>query len=289
MNFGNSTAVKHIGDQIVSNSYVDEIAEWRQAKEAALLADDGWLTLVGLFWLEEGINSVGSDLGSAVLLPDHLPAEIGAIELNSAEILFRCSPGVEVSVDGVPVNVDDAVVLRSDAHEDGASFITIDTVTFFVIERGEHLGVRVRDLRSPDRETFTGRQWFAIDPAYRLDAAFVPHREPRLIPVMNMVGILEPMENIGTVEFSLNGYALSLEAFPTSNGALWLIFRDETSGITTYGACRYLYAERLPGNRVDLDFNKAVHPPCAFTNYATCPLPPPDNVLPIPIEAGERL
>jgi uncharacterized protein (DUF1684 family) len=248
-----------------------------------LRVDNGWLTLAGLHWLHEGKNTLGSSAACDIPLPSAAPEHLGVIQFRDGEALLHINESMLIN--GEPTQTTH---LLSDWDDDGPTIVETGSISFFVIKRGDQYAVRIRDRNSPARQTFTGRQWFAVDPAFRVTAAFTPHPTPRTIEVLNTLGILVQMENPGYVEFALNGQRLTLEAFDANDNQFWFIFRDATSGRQTYGAGRFLYASRNADHTVTLDFNRAYSPPCAFTPYATCPLPPKANILSIAIEAGEK-
>ena len=269
------------------DSYEIELKVFRERLEASLRADDGWLALAGLFWLHEGANTVGGDPDSDIALPEtSAPPRVGVIDFHAGQATLTVADGISVSVDGSPVL--SALLVDDDNHRK-PSLVSVGTVSFFVIRRGDRTGIRVRDTQSPARAAFTGRRWFALDPAYRVTGRFVPHTEPRKLPNVNIVGITEMIDNPGRVSFDLGGRQHEIEAFDGGKDRLFLVIRDATSGTSTYGSSRFLNAPVLADGRVELDFNRAYNPPCAFTPYATCPLPPPENILPVPIEAGERI
>lgn len=262
--------------------YLADLLSWRSAQEQALRADDGWLAVIGLFWLEAGDNTLGSAPGSSVILPERLPAQLGMLTLRDDEVTLRVLPGHNVHVAGEPAR--EAVLSSDDFHP---TLVQIEAVTFFIIRRGERLGVRMRDADSEARRTFTGRHWFAPTLEMRISARFTPHESQRTIEVETAIGTTITLANPGSVTFHLGGHTHQMEAFEGEENSLWFAFRDATSGKQAYGACRFLDAP-LHDGMADLDFNKAVHPPCAFTPFATCPLPPRENILPVAIEAGER-
>jgi uncharacterized protein (DUF1684 family) len=265
-------------------TYEADILTWRKEREDSLRREDGWLTLAGLYWLEEGDNTVGSDPSCRVALPTgSAPNVMGVIKFHGGKATLTSNE--PVLVDGSPTTT---AVLRNDEAEDGPSIVTIGAVSFFVIKRSDQYAVRVRDANSPERQSFTGRKWFDIDPMYRINAVFTPHTPPRTVKVINTVGQLSPIDNPGYIEFKLHEHSLRLEAFDNDDGELWFIFKDATSGGSTYGAGRYLVASLAPDGTADLDFNRAYNPPCAFTKYATCALPPKENILSVQIEAGEK-
>ncbi len=264
--------------------YTAAIHTWRAEQDTKLRSETGWLTVVGLCWLQTGENLIGSDPESAVLLPARTPAQLGVITLTEGEAVLRVTAdAAEVLIDGAPSR---AAVLGYDA--DHTTLVQIDGVTFFVIQRGERLGVRVRDVESEARRMFSGRRWFPVDAAYRVVGTFVPHPSARALEVETVIGTTVLYHNPGAVTFELDGVPHRLEAFDGGDDQLWFVFRDGTSGQLTYGAGRFLYAPLMADHTVDLDFNKAVHPPCAFTAYATCPLPPKENRLQRAIHAGEK-
>lgn len=265
-------------------AYTTAIEAWRTEQEARLRSEIGWLTVVGLCWLDEGVNTIGSDPSGAVVLPERLPAQLGVITLTEGAATLHITADADVLIDGVPSR--EAVLYYEGEH---ITLVQIDGVTFFVIKRGERLALRVRDVESAARRTFGGRQWFPVDPAYRVVGTFHAHPDGRQIEVETVIGTTVIYRNPGVVTFELYGTPQQLEVFDEGDDLLWLVLRDGTSGSTTYGAARFLYAPLQADNIVDLDFNKAVSPPCAFTPYATCPLAPKENHLPIPIYAGEKL
>jgi uncharacterized protein (DUF1684 family) len=251
------------------SSYQDEIAKWRRDREAALQADGGWLTVAGLFWLHEGANSFGKDAGVDIVLPDG-PAHAGAFHLRNGQ--------VSVTMDGA----------TRELHPDSADVARVGRLSLFAIQRGGKFGIRLKDPESEARREFRGIASFPANQAYRVTAKWVA--APRKIPILNVLGQTEDSECPGYAVFRLNGQELKLYPILEEPGAkeLFFIFRDRTSAKETYGAGRFLYSALPHNGQVVLDFNKAHNPPCAFTPYATCPLPPPENRLPVRIEAGEK-
>jgi uncharacterized protein (DUF1684 family) len=266
--------------------YVETVQRWREAQEAELRAPGGWLSVIGLFWLQQGDNPLGSAEGAQVRLPERLPAHMGVITLRGEHVTLRMDEGHTVVVDGQP---GEREAVLSDDSAAGPTQVQIEQVTFFVIRRGERLAIRMKDADSEARRSFGGRAWFPVDEALRLRAQFTPHDAPRVTEVDTIIGTRSRHNSLGVVRFTLGGAEQQLEAFEAGGDSLWFIFRDATSGQQTYAASRFLQAERLDAHTVDLDFNRAVHPPCAFTAHATCPLPPPGNHLRVPVLAGERL
>ena len=266
------------------SAYAAGIESWRRQMEASLRADDGWLTLAGLFWLHEGSNSFGADPASDIVLSaGAAPQRAGVFELCDGVATLRPVEGAGVTVNDLPAGV---ARLRSDA--DGSpDRVGLGSLTLLVIQRGTRMGVRVKDTQSPARAAFGGRRWFALDETYRIQATFVPYDPPRLLSTTNILGDIGDTPSPGYALFELDGQEYRLDALPDPNG-LAFYFCDTTNANTTYPAGRYLKSAPPQDGVVTLDFNRAYSPPCAFTTYATCTLPPPQNRLPVSIKAGEQ-
>ena len=249
-------------------TYSDDIHAWRQAREADLLQDIGWLTLAGLHWLDAGEN------------PLPIPNVDGTITLDGESITLQTNS--PVMIDGEAVQ---SAVLSGDNFN--PTYVSVDDITFIIIERGGQYAVRLWDKNHPNRVNFKGRHWYDVQPSYRVEGTFAPHPSPRVLNIENTVGQMIPMQTPGTVTFELFGQQLMLEAFAKPQDGIWVIFKDMTSGDTTYGSGRFMDVLLLDDQRVILDFNTAYNPPCVFTPYATCPIPPKENHLPARIEAGE--
>ena len=251
------------------SGYQSEIAQWRSQREARLKADGGWLTVAGLFWLREGPNRFGKDQTNDIVLPDG-PAHAGAFELHDGK--------VTAALDGE----------KRAMAPDSADVAKVGRLSLFVIKRGDKYGIRLKDPDSEYRRNYHGIEHFPANEAYRVTARWVA--EPRKIPILNIIGQTEESECPGYAEFRLSGKEMRLSPIIEEPGAkeLFYIFRDLTTGKETYPAGRFLYSDMPKDGKVVLDFNKAYNPPCAFTPYATCPLPPKENHLPVRIEAGEK-
>ena len=269
--------------QVSAPAYKAEIERWRQEREARLKADDGWLTVAGLFWLKEGTNTVGTDKSSAIVLPaGSAPPTIGVFEFHEGQTTFHAAPGTNVTVNGAPAA---SAALKPDTS--GApDIVRINDLTMFVIHRGKRFAIRLKDKNSEMRKKFTGLKFFPPDERYRVRAKFVPYNPPKMIPIPNILGETEEEASPGYVEFTLNGHACRLDPV-TEDDSLFFIFKDLTSGKETYPPGRFLNTPMPKNGEVTLDFNQAYNPPCAFTPYATCPLPPKQNQLAVRIEAGE--
>lgn len=265
-------------------AYRQMIEKWRQEREERLKADDGWLTVAGLFFLQEGENRVGSDPVNDIVLPSG-PPEIGVFEYRGGKLTARIKEGVTVLQHGKPVRT---ATFRVGSQQDA---LVIGDLSLWMHYSGDRHAIRVRDKNSPLRRTFTGCKWFPIDEKYRVTGRFVPYPAPKPVKFPNILGDYEAYDALGIVEFTLDGQTYRMEGVasgPASARRLFFVFRDMTSGKESYPAARFLYAD-LPkeGNQVVLDFNQAYNPPCAFNPYTTCPLPPEMNRLRVRIPAGE--
>jgi uncharacterized protein (DUF1684 family) len=252
-----------------ASSYQSEIAEWRRNREAKLKSDGGWLTVAGLFWLKDGANRFGTAPENDIQLPDG-PAHAGTFDLRDGK--------VALSMDGK----------RREAAHDSDDAIQVGRLSLFVIKRGDKFGIRLKDPDSQYRREFHGINYFPPNESYRVVAKFIS--EPRKIPILNVLGQTEDSECPGYAIFQLQGKEYRLYPIIEEPGdqQLFYILRDLTTGKETYGGGRFLYSEMPSNGHVTLDFNKAYNPPCVFTPYATCPLPPQENHLPVRIEAGEK-
>ncbi len=282
-------------------AWLVDLAEWRSERDASLRAEDGYLSLVGLHWLDEGRHGFGSDPENDLVLPaGRVPARGGTLVVEQGRVHAELEPGVTALLDGQPVAdvrgerapasralLGSRVDLASDA-EGAPNRLAFGDVTLWIIDRAGRLGVRVRDPASPLRAAFDGVDAFVPDPAWRVEARFEPHLQ-RMLAVPNIMGTTYEDTSIGMLAFEREGRTWRLQ--PTGDGldSLFLIFGDETNGGATYGGGRFLRVgapdER---GRVLLDFNRAYNPPCAFTPFTTCPLPPEGNVLPFSVRAGEK-
>jgi len=269
-------------------AYEGEVMAWRDERLARLTRPDGWLSLVGLHWITAGQTYVGSarDNGTRLALG---PPQLGMLSLGrDGSISLTIPAGAQATVDGAPAV--GRVALASDA--DGAATVVgfnKGDASFVVIKRGDRFGLRVRSALARTRTAFPGLDYFDIDPAFRFQARFEAHPPGKTLEIVNMLGMVEPMANPGRVSFEKDGNSYTLEAVDEGDGQLFLIIADRTSGHATYAASRFLYAAPAgkDGTTV-VDFNKAYNPPCAFTAFSTCPMPPPENRLNLAVTAGEK-
>ncbi len=274
------------------------LSEWRTQREMEISAPDGWLTLAGLEWLKSGLNSVGSAADNQIHLPAGSPDHLGLLTVSGRapdEVVQLLSPPAgfppELTTDGKPAREGSLVV-------DGAkpTILAWHGLTLVVLRRGDRFVLRIKDAASSARTGFRGLKWYAPNPQYRVTARWVPFKPPQVLEIPTVIGTTLKLPAPGIAMFLLNGVIVHLEPViedPTKK-TLFFILRDSTSESTTYPGGRFLHTG-LPDHGLDkpgsliLDFNRLENPPCAYTVYATCPLPPDMNKLPVAVEAGERL
>ncbi|HKR75280.1 MAG TPA: DUF1684 domain-containing protein [Rhodanobacter sp.] len=276
------------------STYPHEIQQWRAARVARLTAPDGWLSLIGLEWLHEGANRVGSAADNDIVLKAG-PAHLGTVTLaadGAASIALAKDGGA--TVDGKSVA---EAVLVDDMHAAaGAAPTTVrfGNANFYVIERDGRKALRVKDTDAEARRDFSGIDYFPIDPSWRIEADWVPFVPAHELEIGTAIGTIDKVSVPGKAVFQRDGHTFELLPYQEEpGGELFFVLADRTSGRETYGAARFLYAA-LPAGGIDkpgkvvLDFNKAYNPPCAFTPFATCPLAPPENRLDLAVTAGEK-
>ena len=270
-----------------------DLAAWRAQREHLLAAPDSWLTLIGLEWLKPGVNSVGSATESQIRVPAKAPAHIGLLTVSANTLQLLAPTGgfpPDLTIDGAPAR--EGLLAADDAKP---NTIAWHGLTMVVLHRGNRYALRIKDADSPTRTNFHGLNWYPPDPHFRVAARWIPYNPPHTEKIPTVIGTVLSLPSPGVAEFTLDGKTLRLE--PVIEGddqsILFFILRDQTSQTTTYEAARFLHTG-LPDHGLarpgllELDFNKLENPPCAYTPYATCPLPPEQNRLPIPIPAGEQ-
>jgi uncharacterized protein (DUF1684 family) len=269
-------------------AYRKKIEAWRQERVADLKKEDSWLTLVGLYWLHPGANRFGSNPANHIILPagpGKAPAYAGNLTLNDKTVKLTAQPGVALLADGKPAAP--GTVLKSDTTGK-PTVVQLGSLSFYVIQREEKLGVRIKDKASPLLASFKGLDDFPLNPDWRVVARFEPAKDKK-IAIANVLGQVADQKSPGTVVFERGGKTYRLDALEGGpKGELFLIFADQTNGRETYGAGRFLETDAPQGGKVVVDFNTAYNPPCAFTAFATCPLPPQQNKLAVKVEAGEK-
>lgn len=270
--------------QHVDNSYADSIVAWQNQRKATLKADDGWLNLAGLYWLNEGENTVGSGKPNDIEFPEgKADAQLGTYTLRDGTVFFTAAKDRSVILKGSDSRVGTIKIHPSDSN----IVLTHKRLEWFLIKRGNQFGIRLRDLDSELAKSFNGTENFKVDPKWRVRAKFEPSPS-RTISIVNVLDQTSEENSPGTLHFSLEGKKYQLEALEGGK-QLFIVFGDLTNGEQTYGSGRFLYADGPDSEgHTWLDFNKAHNPPCAFTPYSTCPLPPRQNILPVAITAGEK-
>jgi uncharacterized protein len=265
--------------------YVKAVEKWRSDEEADLKKENGWLTLAGLFWLKDGINTVGAGPDFDVRLTDNFKhGKFGEIDFKSGVASLKVESGVEAQSDGKSISTIDLV-----SDEKGKpTEIRTGSQTFYLIKREDRFGIRLKDNKSKARLAFKGLHWFPIDEGYKVTARLDTLPEPKVLMVPNVLGGFFKMKSPGILKFDLKGKEYSLQPVTEEDGSLFIIFRDGSNLKETYKAGRFLHADKAVNGETVLDFNKAENPPCAFTSFATCPLPPPGNSLDVEIKAGEK-
>lgn len=262
--------------------------DWREHRRQDLLAADGWTSLIGLHWIDSGRHTLGSAADNAIQLALG-PPHMGMLELKEGSVRLLPDMSATLTVDGVPLQAE--VVLRTDTAADGASVIGFDDGkgVATVIERAGRTALRVKHADAPARLQFVGLDYWPADPAWKIEGTFIAHPPGTTLEIANIIGSVDSVANPGVVEFTRDGKRYRLEALDEGEGELFLVFADRTNGRGSYGAGRFLYAPMPDARqRVVLDFNQSYNPPCAFTSFATCPLPPPANRLDLEVTAGEK-
>lgn len=268
-----------------SPEYINEINSWHHKRIENLKEENGWLNLVGLYFLKEGINSFGSGKDNDLILDaSELPSKVCIFVLRDTVVEMIADENVELFVNGKIVK---RIFLNHDLNGN-PTIVSYKNYRFFIIKRGNKYALRVRNLEAPLVKEFKSIDRFPINDDWRIVADFIPYNPPKEILIPSIIGIPTVEFSTGKAIFNIDGKNFELDALKSGDG-LFFVFADETNGKETYGAGRFLIAEKPDRNgKIILDFNKSFNPPCAFTKYATCPLPPPQNFLKIRIEAGEK-
>lgn len=266
-----------------SPEYIAEVEKWHQRRAERLKEEDGWLNLVGLFWLNEGRNRFGSAEDNDIIFPSG-PEYIGSLFLKDSVVTISVNPGVEVLSEGKPVT---EMVLNDD-YSENTTYLESGSLRWNIIKREKGFGIRLRDFEAPLLKKFGGIERFPINEDWKINAEFEEYNPSKKMLIPDITGVTLEEFSPGAVKFMVDSKEYKIDAVDAGR-RLWLIFADETSGEETYGAGRYLYIDKpdSSGNTV-IDFNLAYNPPCVFTKYATCPFPPKQNYLKLRITAGEK-
>ncbi len=269
-------------------SYKAGIETWHQKRVENLMGPKGWLNLVGLFWLNEGINTFGSGEKNNVVFPEgKIPERAGFFLLKQNIVTLEPAPDVKITINGKPTKP--TVVYHPDSAR--AAVQEYESLQWFIIKRDDKFGVRLRDFKSAGIENFKGIERYPVDPAWRLEATFENAADStRTIDITNILGQTTPQPSPGTLVFTIKGKEYRLDVLSEGkNEEYFVIVGDSTNTHETYGAGRYMYVKKPDASgKTIIDFNKAYNPPCAFTSFATCPLPPRQNVLTAAVTAGEK-
>lgn len=270
-----------------SRAHQEEVDAWHAHRIERLIESDGWLSLTGLYWLQPGANTFGRADSNDLVFPDStLPPYLGSFVLSGDSVTAHLAPGSGIRHTGGEA---DTIGVVSDAYDEPTIFER-SSLKWYVIERDGSLGVRLHDSLSTARKSFAGIDRYPVDPAWRIRGRFVPLEQPRPMEVPTVLNTVSTLTTLGAVEFEVHGetHRLDVAAEPGAT-RYWIIFADPTNRSETYPAGRYVYIDApTASGSVEIDFNMSYNPPCAFSPYATCPFPPSQNRLKVPIEAGEK-
>ena len=266
-----------------NETVVMEIEAWRAEHEESYTRN--WVTIEGLHFLKDGTQSAGSAPDNDVVLIAPLPEHLGTFTVASDEVTFDAAPGAPITINGE--TAESALVLRDDGAEE-PDVIEANGASVVAHRSGTRMSLRVRDPNGERTRTFQGFEWFPISGDCHVLGRFIPDATPRNLPVVNTFGDVDSYQTEGVVEFKLNGETLRLRPFTSEPGRFFFVFNDASSGNETYEAARFLYSDLRPNGTTILDFNEAYNPPCSFNPFTTCPIPLPENRLPIKVLAGEK-
>ncbi len=268
----------------IDPAYSKQVLEWRAQAEAGLRRDNGWLTLAGRYPLKPGENTFGTAKTNDLVFPPGMgPNGMGSVWVEKDRVRVKLVEGFRMKA------WDGEFSEREMQVGEKPEWVSAGRAAFQIIERSGRYLLRLADNQSDVRKNFGGRAWYDVDDNYRVNAKFVPYDPPKKIPIVNILDEVSDEPSPGYVEFEIAGRPYKLDVVGEDDG-LFIIFKDKTAGETTYGSGRFLYVEEKPkpGQVFKLDLNRAYTPPCAFSEFTTCPLPPKQNILPARVEAGEK-
>ena len=272
--------------QAADPAYAKSVTDWRAKVEKSLRADNGWLTLAGRYVLKPGENTFGTGPANDVVFPKGVgPAGMGSVFVEPGRVTVKMVPGLKMRKDGIDYTERDM-----GTSVEKRDWVSVGRAAFHFIEVNGKTVMRLADNESEVRKRFGGRVWYDVNDNYRVPAKFVPYEPGKKISIVNVLDEVSDEPVAGYVEFEIAGRGpYRLDALD-DDGGLFIIFSDATAGDTTYKPGRFLYVEEkpLPNTRFTLDLNRAYNPPCAFSEFTTCPLPPKQNILKTKIEAGEK-
>ena len=269
------------------DTHRSEIEEWHARRVEGLKRPDSWFSVVGLYWLEAGPNSFGSDSNNTLIFPENAPPRIGTFVRTGKSVEMTVQAGVPVTHEGNSVTSLD--LTSNDPRRPVVAHL--GSFHWFVIERADRVGIRLRDAAAPAVAAFDGVEMFPVSLDWRIPARLDRYDPPKMIRIPNILGTVSVQPSPGAVVFDVDGEELRLDVTGDPNGERFsIVFGDRTNAGETYGGGRFLTVNAPnESGRMFIDFNKATNPPCAFTAFATCPLPPRQNHLPTRIEAGEKV
>jgi uncharacterized protein (DUF1684 family) len=267
------------------SGYIESVVQSQHDRLEALKEKDGWLNLAGIYWLKEGVLTIGSDSSNDIVFPSRAPAFIGILTLEDEKIHLEVNKDVELFFENKLVKELNFTYDSSD----NPSYITHGDFAWYIMKRHHSLAIRLRDYKNPAIEALDHIPSYSVDPDYLVEAKLVPFDKVKTVTVPTpFQDYTQDYECPGELRFRLRGKRMALLPF-TSGDHYFIIISDKTSGVETYGGGRFMYASADSSGRILLDFNKAYNPPCALTPFAACPMPPPENLLPVKIEAGEKV
>lgn len=272
--------------------YVDAIKQWRDSVEKSLRRDNGWLTLAGRYIMKPGVNTFGTAPTNDIVFPAELkgtgPEVIGTITVDAVKksVTLKLAEGVSMNSGGTPF-MGERALNYDPANRD---WVSLGRISMHIIERDGRYVLRLADNESMVRKNFPGRVWYDVNPALNVNAKFVPYPPGKKLSIVNVIDEISEEPCPGYVEFTLKGRKYKMDVVGEDEG-MFFVMRDGTSGDTTYRPSRFLYVDKKPkpNETFQLDFNKTYNPPCAFSEFTTCPLPPEQNILKTRIEAGEKV
>lgn len=276
----------NIEEKPEDTDYKNQIELWHQQRVNTLKSESGWLNVVGLYWLEEGENTFGTAIGNKVIFPKgKAENKLGTFVLKNGIVTLNVLPGIQIRANNELFSK--GVIF--DGTNTKPLVLSYKSLSWFIIKRGNKYGVRLRDFESESLKNFTRIDRFPVEESWKIEGTFEAPASPKTIAITDVIGLTSEQPLAGTLSFEIQGKKYKLDATGEGN-SLFIVFADQTSGKTTYGGGRFLYVPKpADGNKVVIDFNKSINPPCAFTAFATCPLPPLQNRLAANIQAGEKV
>ncbi|MEP7154575.1 MAG: DUF1684 domain-containing protein [Betaproteobacteria bacterium] len=273
-------------------AYADGVQQWRDKVEQGLRRDNGWLTLAGRFQMKPGANTFGTGKDNDIVFPPELkgtgPDRIGTLVVDPAgkKVTLKLADGVSMTSAGAAFTGERAMGSDSDKRD----WVSLDRIAMHIIERDGRYILRLADNKSMVRQNFKGRIWYPVNAKFNVDAKFVAYPPGKKISIVNVIDEVSDEPCPGYVEFKVKGVKYKMDVVGDDDGGLFFVMRDGTAGDTTYRPSRFLFVEKKPktGETFKLDFNRSYNPPCAFSEFTTCPLPPAQNILKTRIEAGEK-